>query len=182
MNLLALALIVAARQEVSPMIGEAPPPLKVTNWINGPAVRKFEKGKTYLIDIWASWCGPCKGGMPHLSDLQDKYRADGLVVIGLSSPDTYGNSLDSTRKVLLEHKDEVRYRFAWDKEGESYKAWMKIDQDKGWPWAFIVDKKGRLAYIGHPERMDEALDQIIKGTYDLAAAKAAYLKRIGGHR
>jgi len=45
------------------------------------------KGKVVIVDFWATWCGPCVMSIPELVDLQDKYKAKGLVVIGISVDD-----------------------------------------------------------------------------------------------
>jgi thiol-disulfide isomerase/thioredoxin len=45
------------------------------------------KGKAVVLDFWATWCGPCRASMPHLSHLQDRYSRQGLVVLGLSVDD-----------------------------------------------------------------------------------------------
>jgi hypothetical protein len=51
---------------------------------------------------------------------------------------------------------------------------MAIERRQGWPWAFIIDRQGRVVYIGHPEKMDDALKQILAGTYNLPAARKRY--------
>ncbi len=44
----------------------------------------LEEGKPILLDFWATWCGPCRQEIPHLKELAQKYRKDGLIVIGLN--------------------------------------------------------------------------------------------------
>jgi thiol-disulfide isomerase/thioredoxin len=45
------------------------------------------EGKPLVLDIWATWCGPCRQEIPHLVELAEKYRQDGLIVIGLTTED-----------------------------------------------------------------------------------------------
>lgn len=54
-------------------IGSVAPPLSIAQWINGEAIDGFNMGQVYVVEFWATWCGPCRTSMPHLSQLQDQY-------------------------------------------------------------------------------------------------------------
>src|ERR1700719_2095079 len=68
------------------------PALNVTKWLQGEAVRKFDPGKIYVVDFWATWCGACIRSMPHLAELQDRYKDRGVTIIGFTSRDIRENS------------------------------------------------------------------------------------------
>src|SRR4051812_31324782 len=64
--------------------GDPAPPLRVSKWLKGGPIPKLEKGKVYVMEFWATWCGPCVAGMPHVTKLQKKYADRGVVVIGMN--------------------------------------------------------------------------------------------------
>src|SRR5437764_4651078 len=63
-------------------VGDPAPKLQMGKWIQGEPVTEFKPGKAYLVEFWATWCGPCRVSIPHLNELHNKYKDQGLVVIG----------------------------------------------------------------------------------------------------
>ena len=162
----------------NPRVGGPAPPLLISQWFNGEPVNRFEKGKIYVLDLWGTWCAPCLSLIPHMSELQQRYANQGVIVIGLTGDDDYGTTLDGVKQFLTEKRSRIGYRIAYDQGRKTHDAWMAVEKRAGWPWAFIVDREGRVAFVGHPSTMDPILESIVAGTYDLAAATEAYANRV----
>jgi len=150
------------------------PPIKVARWAKGTPIKTFTKGKVYVIEFWATWCHPCREGMPHLSQLAEKYRGKAQF-IGVSIFEAHTKDyIDSVAAFVKGQGKVMDYDVAIDGVGnEMANTWVRAAGSSLIPTAFIVDQSGKIAWIGHPELgLDEAVGQVIAGTFDpVAAAK-----------
>src|SRR5690242_11497781 len=85
----AVALICCAPTALCLELGEQAPPLKIKKWVKGSSVdlAKNRGKKIYVLEFWATWCGPCKESIPHLTEMQQEHKKDGVVIIGVSDED-----------------------------------------------------------------------------------------------
>jgi thiol-disulfide isomerase/thioredoxin len=161
-------------------VGDAAPALSVAKWVKGEPVTGFQKGKPYVVEFWATWCGPCIASMPHLSELQKEYGPKGLTIIGVSTEDER-NSLGNVEEMVAKKGDGMAYTVAWDKGHETNDAYMKAAKRNGIPCSFVVDQQGKIAYIGHPQTLDFVLDKVMGGSWDAekgpAEVKAFFTER-----
>ena len=153
-------------------LGSKAPKLELKKFIKGEEVKSFEKGKIYVVELWATWCGPCRTTIPHLTELQKKYKD--LTIIGVAILE---EDQDAVPEFVEEMGDKMNYRVALDlvpegeepTEGKIVTNWMKPAEQQGIPTAFVINGEGKIAWIGHPGEMEEPLDQIIEGKWDLVA-------------
>src|SRR4051812_29459821 len=146
-------------------VGDPAPPLKVSNWMQGQAVKEFTKGNVYVVEFWATWCGPCIVMMPHLAELQAEYKEKGVTVVGFTSKDDRGNVRDKVAEFVKARGPKLNYAFAYADDADTNDAYMKASGQGGIPCTFVVGKDGRLAYIGHPMYLDLVLPKVVAGTW-----------------
>ena len=144
------------KPEASLKIGDPAPALKATKWLQGTEVKSFEKGKIYIVEFWATWCGPCIVMMPHMSEMQQEYKDKGVSFIGYTAKDNRGNNQESVSKFVEGRGPKLKYTFAYADDRDTYEAWMTAAGQGGIPCCFVVDKETRIAYIGHPMYLDDA--------------------------
>ena len=111
----------------------------------------LRRGKVVLIDFWASWCPPCIIAIPHLSQLQKKYGARGLQVIGISMDD----SADITRETMRNIRFDYPVILGDAKLGNLYGGVL------GLPLQFLVGADGKILAIRSGEFPPDALDKEI---------------------
>jgi thiol-disulfide isomerase/thioredoxin len=161
-------------------MGSKAPPLEVNKFVKGEPVKQFEKGKIYVVEFWATWCGPCRESIPHLTELQKKYKD--VVVIGVS---VFESDQARVTPFVKKMGDQMDYRVAVDavpaggegKAGKMAKGWMEAAGQSGIPTAFVVDGDGVLAWIGHPAGLEKPLAAIVAGKWDVKLAAAREKRR-----
>jgi len=163
----------AGAKKPSLAVGSPAPPLSIEKWVKGAPVPTFEKGKTYVVEFWATWCGPCVASMPHLSEIQRGYKDKGITVIGVTSADQRGNDLAAVEAMVKKKGDGMDYTVAWDSGRKTADAYMTAAGQNGIPCSFLVDGAGKIAYIGHPMYLDMPIAQVAAGTWDAQKGNAA---------
>jgi len=180
-NLLLAAgsLLVAETAEAKLTVGDPAPKLQTGKWVQGDPVTAFDSKHVYIVEFWATWCGPCRASIPHLNELYQKFKDRGLIAIG---QDVWEQNDSGVEPFVKKMGDKMTYRVALDdksqeKDGWMAVNWMKAAEQNGIPTAFIVDQQGRIAWIGHPMMLDEKLlEKIMAGKFDTAAYAAEYDK------
>jgi thiol-disulfide isomerase/thioredoxin len=165
-----------ADQELN--VGDPAPKLAVKEFLKGDPVAKLEKGKLYVVEFWATWCGPCRVSIPHLTELQKKYKDVTFIGVSISEHDP-----KAAKPFVEKMGDKMDYRVAVDDvDGTMSKTWMEAASQEGIPTAFIVNRDDKIAWIGHPMQMDKPLEEITAGKWDLEAASKQFKQEMGPKR
>ena len=168
-------------------VGSVAPELDVEYWLSRgaenkfPKVTKFEPGKIYVVEFWATWCPPCIASMPHLSQLQDKYT-DSVQIVSISD-----ESLETVEGFLLRKvRDDPsktyaeltkNYCLTADPDESSHVAYTQAAEVPGIPTAFLIGKTGKIEWIGHPMEIDEPLELVVKDKFDAVAYQKKQAER-----
>jgi len=146
------------------------PSLAPARIIKGKDLRHFDPGKTYVIEFWATWCGPCKKAMPHLAILARQYRGQ-VTFISVNITERVGSPLlsDAAAKervvrFVKDSGDLMENVLMDDAAGTLDAQWLKAAGQVGIPKTYIVTDK-KLAWIGSPAELAVPLAQVVAGTY-----------------
>jgi thiol-disulfide isomerase/thioredoxin len=168
-------------------IGSTAPALDIEHWVQDgkgkfKPVTKFEKGKVYVVEFWATWCGPCVKSMPHLVSIQNSFADKGVQIVSISNEKLDVVETFLERKVPSSISDKEQtfreltsgYCLTTDPDESSYSDYMDAAGQNGIPCAFIVGKDQKIEWIGHPMSMDDPLTAIVDGNWDRAAFAEAF--------
>jgi thiol-disulfide isomerase/thioredoxin len=121
------------------MVGRPMPDMQLAALNGGKGIRLSElRGKVVLLDVWASWCAPCKQELPMLDDMANRLRAKGVEIVAVSIDD---NREDA--ETFLRSRPSWSLRLAHDPEG---KLPGKLQPPK-MPSSYIVDRRGVIRHV-----------------------------------
>ncbi len=175
----AAAFTAPAFAEAKLKVGDPAPAIKTAEWIQGEPVKEFSKDNVYVVEFWATWCGPCIATIPHLDELHEELKDKGVVFIGQNC---WERDLAKVKPFVEKMGEKMSYRVATDDTSEVEKGymavnWMQAAERNGIPCSFVVGKDGKVAWIGHPQQLKaEMLTEVLAGTFDTAKAAEADAK------
>jgi cytochrome c biogenesis protein CcdA/thiol-disulfide isomerase/thioredoxin len=143
----------------------APPIDGIDAWINSEPLQINDlKGKVVLIDFWTYSCINCMRTLPYLNDWYRKYHDQGLVIIGVHTPEfDFEKNLDNVKNAVAQ--DGIKYPVALDSH---FVTWRNFN-NQYWPAHYLIDKKGYIVYTHFGE-----------GEYDVTENNIRYLLGMKG--
>jgi cytochrome c biogenesis protein CcdA/thiol-disulfide isomerase/thioredoxin len=158
-----------------PVEGNIPPLSGATTWLNSPPLTaEALKGKVVLVDFWTYSCINCIRSIPYIRAWAEKYRDQGLVVIGVHAPEfAFEKNVDNVRKAVADLG--ITYPVAVDND---YAVWRAF-KNQYWPAHYFIDAHGQIRYHhfgeGNYEHSERVIQQLLKDAGKTGAAEATGL-------
>ncbi|PNW74103.1 hypothetical protein CHLRE_13g585350v5 [Chlamydomonas reinhardtii] len=155
------------------IVGQQCPPIRGLTWVKGDPVpvgvaNSSGPKRVLVVECWATWCPPCRDSIPHLTELQHKFRDKHVYVLGVTSE----QNVAAVKKFVEGMGAKMDYGVAVDSSGEVQEGLMMPAGARGIPHAFVIDTNNAIAFSGHP--MDPGFDTALR------TAAAAASDRTGG--
>jgi thiol-disulfide isomerase/thioredoxin len=109
------------------------------------------KGSVVVMDFWATWCGPCKAAMPHVQKLHEEFKGKGVKIFGVNTWERDGDP--------VKYMKDNNYTYGLLLEGDDVATAYKVS---GIPTFYVIDRDGKIAYIGVGAGSPDALETAIK--------------------
>jgi len=147
--------------EVMKKIGLAPDLIAGGQWFNSEPLKLSElKGKVVLVDFWTYTCINCQRTLPYLRDWWSKYEDDGLVIIGVHSPEfEFEKEADNVQEAITDFS--LNYPIMQDNNFATWRAY----RNRYWPAKYLIDKDGVIRYThfgeGDYDETEQAIQQLL---------------------
>lgn len=163
----------AKKKSEYPPISEAVAQSDIKN-LDGTTFKVADKkGKVLLLNMWATWCGPCRAEMPALVRMQEAYQTQGFEVIGLNTDD------ESVEKIgVFSDEMKLNYPLVWA-DTKLQADLVRISKFGGIPQSFLIDRDGNLRGVfkgANPKdikQMEELVGKVVNGEDTSAGEKTS---------
>jgi len=143
---------------VLPVEGRMPAIAGAVEWLNSaPLSDEDLRGKVVLVDFWTFGCINCRNALPHVREWHRKYKDQGLVVIGVHSPEfAYEKNIDNVRKAVVDLG--VSFPVAVD---SNFAIWRAFG-NQYWPAHYFVDAAGNIRFHHFGEGEYDKSEQVLR--------------------
>ena len=157
---------------VLPVEGSLPSLEGLGPWINSPPLSREDlKGKVVVIDFWTYSCINCIRSIPYVRAWYERYRGDGLVVIGVHAPEfAFERNPENVEQAVQDLG--IRYPVALDND---YAVWKALN-NRYWPAHYFFDAQGRQRYHHFGEGRYDESEMVIRQLL----AEAGHAPKVGG--
>ena len=161
--------------------GRTAPPLNgATQWLNSlPPTDEMLRGKVVLVDFWTYSCINCLRTLPYLKAWDEKYRSQGLVIIGVHSPE-FAFEKDQRNLEQAIHDLGVTYPVAMDNQFAIWNAY----KNQYWPAHYLIDAQGKIRHQhfgeGAYQETEQMIQTLLKETHQGVLATGDELVQVAG--
>ena len=139
-------------------IGMKAPEITNDTWLNGgPLLLSDLKGKVVMVEFWTFGCYNCRNVEPYVKQWHQKYADQGLVVIGVHSPEfSHEREIENVKRYIKEH--DIRFAVPIDND---FSTWNKYG-NRYWPAMYLIDKQGVIRHVRIGEGGYQETEQLIR--------------------
>lgn len=123
--------------------GMKAPDITSPTWLNSEPLRLADlKGKVVLVEFWTFGCYNCRNVEPYVKQWHEKYADQGLVIIGVHSPEfSHERELENVRRYIKDH--DIRFAVPIDNDFSTWNAYG----NRYWPAMYLIDKRGVIRHV-----------------------------------
>lgn len=156
-------------------VGDNAPPINAYKWIKGEKITNYKKGEIYVIEFGATWCTPCHAMIPELSAISRKFKGSvkvASIFVMEDANESYEKNpsyISKVEKFVKKNNHAMDYIIGIDGPDKAVeKEWLIASQSSGVPHTFVIDKNGKIAWIGiGAEELNRVLDKVSAGDYSI---------------